>query len=600
MSSLLDRVRQIHGYDFQASTLPLLAALFEAASDPACDLGARCFGIQAEQAGVAANARDLQPGVGLSPAEKAVWGVALGQPCGGLDEFSFDDVSEAVRGLFLHPAVSLEALSSVFDALRAGWARAIMFGPLRVSMNWRATPHKAQHSASGNLHLLPYCQWCHATEDLDMCTGCSVVAYCSHSSCRKEDLSRHSRWCLDLMVSRLVWCALPPESLQLQELARRSPLTPYTPPMDVDQAHEELPRDWEAYFRERWPSASMLERCVLSESLSSPMTLLHIIEMLDLRHPRSTGLRLLVVGADCEANQPWIEALPYLPYNLEMDLVGPYLEDSRFEVGFDAMNRQVSVTCHQGLLQDVAASLGWFDLVLAFNSGMIFYPTWPAALSQILSFGCPFVVTAWALHEAVGVRQLLVDANFAEPSMSMNPFASRCPHRVTDDHGTTSLGNMALLVTAPRQGRSWDALLHPATGGQSDEDLRDTLRLIQGHLEVAVGVRAPLEGILDSPEEYARMLKKAAEAGREVPKDVARDMTEAYALLRKRLALESCGSTGSASDDVPSSSQREAVIPQAIMTVTRSHGLAKQTRGGTAQPLPGGGRADRDSAVQLL
>jgi len=244
-------------------------------------------------------------------------------------------------------------------------------------------------------------------------------------------------------------------------------------------------------------------------------------------------VRVLLVGADCEADQPWVEALPYLGHSLELEMVGPQLQDCSFKVGLPALGHSVSVTCHRGLLQDVAARLGGFDLAVALNSGMIFYPTWSGALPPILALGCPFVVTAWAMPESVGVRQVLVDAGFREPDVSANPFSSRCPHRVTDDHGTTNFGNMVLLATAPRQGRIWDALLRPGSGEPSEEDLRDALRLIQGHLEAAIDVRAPLEAILDSPDDYRGRLERAAKVGLEAPGDVARDMAEAYAALRR-------------------------------------------------------------------
>merc|ERR1712232_368892 len=126
----------------------------------------------------------------------------------------------------------------------------------------------------------------------------------------------------------------------------------------------------------------MLERFLLTQSFSSPMTVLHVIEMLQLRAPQSTPMRILLVGADCEEDQPWIEVLPYLPYSLDLVLVGPRLQDAAWEDVLEPLNRRICYTTHGGLLQDVEKDLGEFSLIFALNSGMIFYPSWKGAFAR--------------------------------------------------------------------------------------------------------------------------------------------------------------------------------------------------------------------------
>lgn len=86
------------------------------------------------------------------------------------------------------------------------------------------------------------------------------------------------------------------------------------------------------------------------------------------------------------------------------------------------------LTVHASTLQDLQEDLGRFDCAVAFNSGMIHYPSWPAALLKVRALGCPFAVTAWVLHEVAGVYQLLKDAGFGPAVVSSNAFASQVEH----------------------------------------------------------------------------------------------------------------------------------------------------------------------------
>lgn len=523
MEDALIGALNVSGYGFQPGARIVLERLLDAASLCSPPPESRCCGMQMSADN---NAPD-------SIAGRAVWSVAVGDAGATLEGIAYEEASPAVASYIRSPGVTSQGLGRVFAALRPAWARAIMLGPIRVSMNARVSPHKGTCSVQ-DLYLKAYCQCCKSTEDLEGCEACSVVAYCRNGDCKQRDLPRHNAWCTDLLVSRLLWCALPPEALKLQELARRSPLTPYGLADEAALlAAMQVPPSWEVYFQERWPRTSSLERLLLTESLSSPLTLVKALDALGLRNrfDGKAALRVLVVGADCEADQPWVELLRYLPCDLELVMVGPYLEDER-SIALEAGGRRVTLSCHKGLLQDLN-KLGAFDMAVAFNSGMIFYDTWPAALNRIIALRCPLVVTAWALTESVGVRSLLVDAGFESPKFGPNAFASRCPHRVTDDHGTTPFGNLCLLVTAPRHEPVWAEYLREGIGGGAPhvDDIEDALRLMQGHLEVAVGAEAELETILSYPGYYDSLLKRCEADGRPVPTAVANDLAEARRLL---------------------------------------------------------------------
>ncbi|CAE7747062.1 unnamed protein product [Symbiodinium sp. CCMP2456] len=148
---------------------------------------------------------------------------------------------------------------------------------------------------------------------------------------------------------------------------------------------------------------------------------------------------------------------------------------------------------------------------------MIYYEDWPRALPILHGCRCPVAVTSWEIPEALQVQQLLLDANFEAPELRDNPFASHAPHRVTDDHGTTMFGNLVLFTTRPSSVHPWRALLSPAWSEPCEEDLRDALRLVQGHLEVLSGRRAQL------------VFRDHIEADDfRIPEDVSVDMDRAY------------------------------------------------------------------------
>ncbi|CAE7724534.1 unnamed protein product [Symbiodinium sp. CCMP2592] len=432
-----------------------------------------------------------------------------------LHQLSFEEASQVITRMFLDPATLLGELWTSLGCLRPAWSRAILLGSIKAEMNRRCTPHRGKCKPE-EIHLWPYCQWCHATSGVELCADCSVAAYCSQT-CQEMDAPRHNLWCYPLLVSRLLWCALPHEALVWQELARRSPLTPYTAPSAAKAP--QLPKCWPDFFEARFPSASALERLLLTESLSSTLTLLWLLDLLGLREVQR-AIRVLLVGADNEADAPWEELLPHLSGTLELVLVGPFLADASWSQG------GVSVCCRRAHLQDLSPEeLKPLDVAVAFNSGMIYYKEWPRALPTLHGCLCPLAVTAWEFPEALQVQQLLLDANFEVPELRDNPFASHAPHRVTDDHGTTMFGNLVLFTTRPCSALPWQALVSPSESEPCEEDLRDALRLIQGHLEVLSGRRAELEMILDEPQVFREYIESD---DFRIPEDISVDMDRAY------------------------------------------------------------------------
>lgn len=250
-----------------------------------------------------------------------------------------------------------------------------------------------------------------------------------------------------------------------------------------------------------------------------------------------------------QEDQPWGEALPYLADDatLEIDLVGPNLSsDTKLTLARDRCGRRAVVLRRvPALLQEVGGSAlaRGYDLVVALNPGLVFYPSWRPALAIIERVchdgGCAFVTTAWSAAEALAARQLLLDAGFDTPRVAPNSFASRAPQRVTDDHGTTCFGNLVLVSASVRRRRTWAPLLRPprrnAAGAPDDDTRRDAraaLVLIHVALEITVGVDAPPDDILDDPRGYRRRLRTAAQRHhRPVPDDMDRDMREAHGRL---------------------------------------------------------------------
>lgn len=444
----------------------------------------------------------------------------------------YDALVEAVMLLYRTPGLRAEALAQLLAALRPAVSRAIVCGRISADANLRHTPLRG----SKEPHLARYCQWCHATEDVKPCASCSVAHYCTSGPCCARDAARHEIWCFDLLTSRLLYCALPGDALEFDRLARRSPLTQYVLPLPMDRSEEALPGDWKSYFAARWPGITEFEKLVLTESISSPLTLLRVLDGLNLRGSKtqSAQLRVLVAGAACEVDQPWGELLPFCSWKrIELVLVGPGMtgECSR-EIKLPPLNRQIVLVTNPALIQDVN-ELGAFDLVVAFNSGMIHYPSWPAALLRIRSLACPLVVTAWVLHEVAGVHQLLRDAGFLAPTVSPNPFPSHVPQRVAFCQGTACFCNRFSITTAPAGVSEWEPFLRPATGAPSVEDLQDALRLLQGRAEVILGVHAALDGILDDPDGFNALMQEALAARGEsnIPDEIRADMAEAWRLL---------------------------------------------------------------------
>ena len=296
---------QCKGYDYQPEGLQVLERVVRAAEQ----CGARCAGGPAFV--------DVPRGEPTTDGERAVWAVARGDTSASLEPLSHDAVRDAVCALYHEPRISPACIARVMQALGPARQRELMLGPVRSAMNARATPHKRavsrerraptsdDDSSSGGALARPYCQSCHAMTALAPCATCGVVWYCTRGGCRERDAARHSEWCADLLVSRLLWCALQHDTLAFQNLARRAPLdAPLgAPPPSSGGTPRRAAESWEAFFRDRFDGAAApppVERFLLTESLSGPLTVLTTLARHGKLDGRGGRVRVLVVGADCE------------------------------------------------------------------------------------------------------------------------------------------------------------------------------------------------------------------------------------------------------------------------------------------------------------
>lgn len=123
------------------------------------------------------------------------------------------------------------------------------------------------------------------------------------------------------------------------------------------------------------------------------------------------------------------------------------------------------------------------DAVFALNSGIHYYSSWAPTLESLLrkpsgpdvGVDAPFVVTAWAQHEALVVSQVLRDAGGVELrdhglQLQANPFSSLAPQQVKDDHGATNFANRYIMGFSRQGWRSNSPKLKRACHADSAED----------------------------------------------------------------------------------------------------------------------------------
>eukprot|EP00756_Hemistasia_phaeocysticola_P014626 Hpha_TRINITY_DN15349_c1_g2::TRINITY_DN15349_c1_g2_i1::g.90259::m.90259 len=232
---------------------------------------------------------------------------------------------------------------------------------------------------------------------------------------------------------------------------------------------------------------------------------------------------------------------------LTVVMIGPHLSkkaDSSGEYGGLCLRLIRYPVCFDELRDEDRAQLPPPDLYMAFNSGLVFYSSWRPTL-RILSGGdVPFCVTAWAMPEAIGVRQTLHDLGWEAVEgldLQPNPFASLVPQRVTDDHGTCNFNNRYFIVMRPTDRRDWLEPLGEAekvlkTGGTGAVEAaalaERALAEFEARQGAAYGLRYNLGMAQDHPVLWCGLWLREAD-----PSDDARDtLSGIYGVLGASLA----------------------------------------------------------------
>jgi hypothetical protein len=90
------------------------------------------------------------------------------------------------------------------------------------------------------------------------------------------------------------------------------------------------------------------------------------------------------------------------------------------------------------------------DIFFAFNSGIHYYESWAPTLQVWAGGTAPLVVTAWAVAEAIVVRQKLLDmGGVPHKDLHGNPHGSLLPNPVVDDHGVCNFDNRFVAILRP-------------------------------------------------------------------------------------------------------------------------------------------------------
>ena len=251
----------------------------------------------------------------------------------------------------------------LIDALGSHMREEIQLGPILRSINSRSCPAAVAHKDFYTIADEAYCQVCHKTNGASRCAesavyrcgGCGVVAFCSEEHAR-QDLSRHGSWCSELLFSRVLRCALPPEQYYASSRRVVAP-HPYIATHCVAREKpgaggRELPLGWLEFFAHRAAQAQgedlrgsndKFDDLVATDALSSVLTITRCIQILRLAEgksaamPKPGGLSSLasdlcihLLGADHEQNLPWEELFAWLPPSIRLVnlvMVGPHAKE---------------------------------------------------------------------------------------------------------------------------------------------------------------------------------------------------------------------------------------------------------------------------------
>lgn len=164
--------------------------------------------------------------------------------------------------------------------------------------------------------------------------------------------------------------------------------------------------------------------------------------------PAKRSIVVYVLGAaEQESRADWEYLLQWCGEDVTrvtVVLIGPQVVPIS-SLKADGRLRVVSVV---GLLHHCLDQLtqGKPDLIFALNSGIHWYESWVPTLRLLVGFGCPFIVTAWQVIEALSVREVLLEKHFQEIiSLRCNKFASLLPQPVRDQHAFNNRNNWFIM-----------------------------------------------------------------------------------------------------------------------------------------------------------
>jgi hypothetical protein len=342
---------------------------------------------------------------------------------------------------------TLASVLHLLGSLPAERQENLILGDLAAIVNEQLSPEGGPEVASRL-----YCQVCHKVLGVAPCPRCGLTAYCSARHAHK-DSGFHQHLCGRLLAARsfaLLRRARAFTATVAEALGAASAQS--HPPLQMAGACVG-PEAWESVFARMELAPSDLLLCAaVSESWSFLYTAAYALTRLGLES--TSALCISILGADREVHLRWDALLSLLPNveHLTILFVGPELPAvDAASFGQHARYTPIFVRGTLHGCEDALQGAPPPHAVFAMNSGIHFYESWVPTLEAVLSTSVPFVVTAWTFAEGLVVRQILkqLGGSVMEREgldLHENPFASRLPCIMPDNHGHVLQGNLALLA----------------------------------------------------------------------------------------------------------------------------------------------------------
>ncbi|XP_033209929.1 uncharacterized protein LOC117168405 [Belonocnema kinseyi] len=286
------------------------------------------------------------------------------------------------------------------------------------------------------------CFHCFDSEaELINCRNCPNAAFCKDHAGDSE----HFLLCPQLMLCR---------EIELDHLNRRDFFTQLRKSkFDFHLENTRLPKSMKEFLqtsvkvnkdRIKYLDRPELWEVYLSEAISRPLTLVHVIQKLKL--PVKSRLVVHVIGADMEevGMSIWEVVLHWLPSVTELRIafVGPELDakktytsklckkccEKKKELNFETFNDQYE------MYSTLSISALKPDIVIGYNMAPFAYTTWTTSIGKLVTMQSPLIITATSEIEAYRVhhwmKSCLCTAEYY--SSKPNPFASLLVERAAE------------------------------------------------------------------------------------------------------------------------------------------------------------------------